>query len=262
MTPKRYFAFGCLTLFLQVGVLAAQNNQQTMPLMSGIVTGSPQAVTVSLMMQTSSPSMSATSFEQQQIDPVKQIQVKPTASATTNKMPLIANANVTKPAVINTSDSHQADNRKKRKPINNIAHKTEHIQQDNNAVNDASAHSEVMEFSSNEVKSAMRKPHAVTSSQGSTRHTVELPKPTFSVPPSQPYYPKKARKRGLEGTATVEVMFNQMGEQLSLTLVDSSGFSLLDAAALEAVGKWQFAAPSSSEAYAYTVRIPVKFALN
>lgn len=57
-------------------------------------------------------------------------------------------------------------------------------------------------------------------------------------------------------------MFNQLGEQLSLELVDSSGYRLLDKAALAAVKQWQFAAPSPQTALAYTVRVPIKFALN
>ena len=91
---------------------------------------------------------------------------------------------------------------------------------------------------------------------------VELAKPLFAAAPPQPTYPKIARKKGLEGTATIEVMFNELGEQLALTLVKSSGFSLLDQAALDAVENWQFAAPAQRLASHYKVRVPIRFALN
>ncbi|BAJ03530.1 energy transducer TonB [Shewanella violacea] len=98
--------------------------------------------------------------------------------------------------------------------------------------------------------------------QGVSKTPIKLSKPTFSSPPAQPRYPKLARKRGFEGTATIEVIFNHIGEQLSLTLIDSSGFSLLDRAAIMAVEQWQFSPPSPQTAYAYTVKVPVRFALN
>tara|TARA_R110002033_G_scaffold121773_3_gene164652 strand:- start:435 stop:1235 length:801 start_codon:yes stop_codon:yes gene_type:complete len=266
MTPKRYFAFGCLTIFVQVGVLAAQNNQQTIPLISGIVTGSHQAVKVSIMMPNNRASISATSFKQRPLDSVNPIQVQPsentTESTTTKIMSLNTTTNATKSAVISTIEMNKPHDRKMYQPITKMAHKIKHVQQNTDAESIVKTHSDVLALSSSELNSVTAKKPPLVASQGAIQHTVALPKPTFSVPPNQPYYPKKARRRGLEGTATVEVMFNQLGEQLSLTLVNSSGFSLLDAAALDAVEKWQFAAPTSSEAYAYTVRIPVKFALN
>ncbi|MCW1252774.1 energy transducer TonB, partial [Shewanella baltica] len=91
---------------------------------------------------------------------------------------------------------------------------------------------------------------------------VELAKPLFATAPPQPTYPRIARKKGFEGTATIEVMFNELGEQLALTLVTSSGFSLLDQAAIAAVENWQFAAPTPRLASHYKVRVPIRFALN
>ncbi|WP_198782504.1 energy transducer TonB [Shewanella putrefaciens] len=105
---------------------------------------------------------------------------------------------------------------------------------------------------------------AVSSAQTQSLKTpiVELAKPVFTSPPPQPTYPRIARKKGLEGTATIEVMFNELGEQLALKLVKSSGFSLLDQAALDAVETWQFEAPAPRLASHYKVRVPIRFALN
>lgn len=94
------------------------------------------------------------------------------------------------------------------------------------------------------------------------QHSIEVKRPRFSTPPAQPRYPRLARKKGLEGIATLEVLFNQAGEQLSLTLVSSSGFNLLDKAALDAVKQWHFSAPDKQIAYAYKVRVPIRFSLN
>lgn len=89
-----------------------------------------------------------------------------------------------------------------------------------------------------------------------------LLKPKFSAPPTKPNYPRLARKRGLQGTALVEVLFDNLGKQLELSLVDSSGAAILDKAALDAVKLWQFSPPSPQSALAYRVQVPVTFALN
>jgi periplasmic protein TonB len=89
-----------------------------------------------------------------------------------------------------------------------------------------------------------------------------LLKAKFLAPPTKPNYPRLARKRGLQGTALVEVLFDNLGKQLELNLVDSSGAAILDKAALDAVKLWQFSPPSPQNALAYRVQVPVTFALN
>lgn len=98
--------------------------------------------------------------------------------------------------------------------------------------------------------------HAAMQSQ------LSLEKPKFSAPPTKPNYPRLARKRGLQGTALVEVLFDNLGKQIELNLVDSSGAAILDKAALDAVKLWQFSPPSPQSALAYRVQVPVTFALN
>ncbi|WP_298770558.1 energy transducer TonB [uncultured Shewanella sp.] len=114
--------------------------------------------------------------------------------------------------------------------------------------------------------------HSVDSQQAQIKKTQEKPKPIlpsmevsqpkFAAPPAQPDYPRLARKKGFEGITTLEVLFDQAGKQLSLKLISSSGFNLLDKAALEAVKKWRFSAPNEQTAYTYKVRVPIKFSLN
>jgi protein TonB len=103
---------------------------------------------------------------------------------------------------------------------------------------------------------------ASTSQATQSKELVQINQPRFAAPPKQPKYPRIARKRGLEGTVTIEVLFDQVGKQLELILVASSGASILDNAALEAVSEWQFSAPHPQTAKAYKVKIPVTFALN
>ncbi|MCF1427747.1 MAG: energy transducer TonB [Shewanella sp.] len=90
---------------------------------------------------------------------------------------------------------------------------------------------------------------------------VWVDKPKFMARPKAPYYPGLARRRGMEGVVMIEVLFNRFGEQLSLAMVESSGFGILDDAALAAVREWQFAVPSE-DGDQFKVRVPVRFNLN
>ncbi|WP_285163708.1 energy transducer TonB [Shewanella goraebulensis] len=258
MTPKRYFAFGCLTILIQGGVLASQNSEPTIQLSEGAAMGSNQAVSVMIAMQASAQASSIenTVAEVKQPEPVTkpesivkpEVQPKPEIKTDPKKPApekVIAKVEEVKPPVTKPEIP-------KTEIVDTKVVEPETIEQ---------PPAEVTEFASADA-SATHNQQQVDAKQGITQETVALQQPTFSAPPSQPNYPRKARKRGFEGTATVEVMFNQIGEQLSLTLVNSSGYSLLDAAAIDAVEKWQFAAPSPQTAFAYTVRVPVKFALN
>ena len=55
-----------------------------------------------------------------------------------------------------------------------------------------------------------------------------------------PLYPKIARDRGIEGKILLEVVVKETGSALSVKLLASSGSSLLDESAIEAVKNWQF----------------------
>ena len=55
-----------------------------------------------------------------------------------------------------------------------------------------------------------------------------------------PLYPKIARDRGIEGKILLEVVVKEDGSALNVKLLSSSGSSLLDESALEAVKNWQF----------------------
>lgn len=246
MTPKRYFAFGCITLLIQGGVLASQNTTPSLQLDAGSAMGTQQAVNLSIAMQASqAPASNIAEPEPvKDIAPPKPIKAKAVEPTPAELKPVVE----TKPkTVATTAEKPTASHKPKSEAVAKQTETPEPVKA--LAVDDSR-------------KEIAHNQNQVSAKQGVSQESVQLSQPTFAAPPAQPHYPKKARKRGLQGTATIEVMFNQLGEQLSLTLIDSSGYRLLDKAALNAVEKWQFSAPSPQTAYAYTVRVPVKFQLN
>ena len=77
-----------------------------------------------------------------------------------------------------------------------------------------------------------------------------------------PLYPDLARKRGQEGTVILRVLVNKEGRVDDLEIEDSSGFGVLDRAALASVKKWSFEpGRRGEERMQMWVRIPVTFKL-
>lgn len=110
----------------------------------------------------------------------------------------------------------------------------------------------------------------VSSSSSKTRAAVSEPSP--APPPRQvlpayrrnppPVYPASARRRGYEGTVILEVLVNARGTVDELRVSRSSGFKVLDRAALRAVKIWLFEPGRQGErAVAMWVKVPVRFQL-
>jgi protein TonB len=77
-----------------------------------------------------------------------------------------------------------------------------------------------------------------------------------------PEYPVLARRRGWEGTVTLEVDVTREGRAGSVRVRAGSSHALLDEAALEAVRKWRFRpGTENGEARPMTVLVPVHFIL-
>jgi len=86
--------------------------------------------------------------------------------------------------------------------------------------------------------------------------------PRYDINPL-PAYPEVARRRGQEGTVTLEVLVLADGRVGEMDLVASSGYRSLDKAALKAVRRWQFKpATSLSAPVESRVLVPVDFILN
>lgn len=78
----------------------------------------------------------------------------------------------------------------------------------------------------------------------------------------RPEYPALARQRQQEGLVTLRVEVDASGKPQQVSVISSSRYSLLDAAAVDAVSQWRFSpARRGSEAVADTVRVPVRFSL-
>jgi protein TonB len=77
-----------------------------------------------------------------------------------------------------------------------------------------------------------------------------------------PAYPQRARRLGLEGEVLIRTRVLPNGESGELVLEQSSGYALLDQAAMEAVRKWRFRPASrGDEQIVSWVEIPVRFRL-
>lgn len=79
----------------------------------------------------------------------------------------------------------------------------------------------------------------------------------------KPAYPAMALRRGMQGLVLLLVKVSDRGEPLTVTIKKSSGFMLLDKAALKAVRAWRFApATRGGRSVAAGVEVPIRFSLN
>jgi protein TonB len=101
---------------------------------------------------------------------------------------------------------------------------------------------------------------------GADATTVEA-QPEIKAEPSYlanplPAYPMLARRRHQEGLVVLSVKVTAAGKADSVRIKDSSGFPLLDAAAVEAVREWEFnPARSGRLAFPSEIEVPVRFTL-
>ncbi|MDA0150571.1 energy transducer TonB [Vibrio sp. LaRot3] len=105
------------------------------------------------------------------------------------------------------------------------------------------------------------KPKPTTS--GISAQPIMVKKPAFLERPSAPKYPRIARKRGVEGVAMYEIWLDQNGNQVKQVLISSSGTTVLDQSALDAIKKWKFSPHTiGNQTVAHRVQIPVRFKLD
>lgn len=77
-----------------------------------------------------------------------------------------------------------------------------------------------------------------------------------------PVYPRRARERGEQGTVLLEVEVLSSGRCGTINVLSSSGYALLDQAALSAVRSWVFRpARRWNQAVSFWVEIPMTFRL-
>lgn len=87
--------------------------------------------------------------------------------------------------------------------------------------------------------------------------------PQFRAKPQPPTYPRRARRLEQEGEALIRVKLDPHGNPAEVLVWKSSGFALLDSAAIAAVRHWKFVpAEQSGRPVIAWVQIPVHFSLN
>ncbi len=86
--------------------------------------------------------------------------------------------------------------------------------------------------------------------------------PRFRETPTPPTYPKRAMDLDQQGEALVRARLDADGNPSEIVLWRTSGFDLLDHAALEAVRRWRFQ-PAERDGHPIPawVQVPIHFAL-
>jgi len=94
------------------------------------------------------------------------------------------------------------------------------------------------------------------------------PRPLEEYTPPQyghnppPKYPKAARKAGYQGKVLLEVLVTREGSPKEIKVRESSGYKVLDEAAVEAVQKWKFVPAKRGEVFLEEwVWVPIRFSL-
>ena len=96
---------------------------------------------------------------------------------------------------------------------------------------------------------------------GTPGQVIRKARPIYRENPT-PEYPMVARRRGYEGTVVLEVLVDQKGRAGELRVLTSSGYSILDKAAMRSVKDWLFEpGMTGDEKVEMWVRIPIRFEL-
>lgn len=86
--------------------------------------------------------------------------------------------------------------------------------------------------------------------------------PLYKTNP-EPLYPRMAKKRGYEGTVLLNVLVNGKGLVDNIWIFKSSGYNILDNAAMDTVKDWTFVpGRRGNKTIKMWVQVPVKFELN
>ena len=101
-----------------------------------------------------------------------------------------------------------------------------------------------------------------TASEASAEESAKVEVPPAPLAKFHPRYPDSCRRRGEEGVVALDVEVDVKGYAAEVTVVESSGFAKLDAAAVAAVQSARFTpALVGGKPAAGSIRIPIAFRL-
>ena len=101
-----------------------------------------------------------------------------------------------------------------------------------------------------------------TASEASAEESAKVEVPPAPLAKFHPRYPDSCRRRGEEGVVALDVEVDVKGYAAEVTVVESSGFAKLDAAAVAAVQSARFTpALVGGKPVAGSIRIPIAFRL-
>lgn len=151
--------------------------------------------------------------------------------------------------------------------VEEILEAEEHIEQleeEQTAVPIAAESEEEVEaatIAETDIREIYKKPEDIVDIETVPYHKVEeKPKPKYSPKPA---YPEAAKRAGREGRAMVEVLVDIDGTVMSVTIITSTGYDDLDAAAVAAARQWTFTpAKQRNKPVRVPVRIPFNFKLS
>ena len=102
---------------------------------------------------------------------------------------------------------------------------------------------------------------AAVSSQPAPPAILEKALPEYSKNPPISY-PRRARKRGYEGTVVLEVLVDRNGKVDDLRILASSGYGILDRSAVKSVKTWSFKpAKKGSGTVDMWIQVPIRYNL-
>ena len=108
---------------------------------------------------------------------------------------------------------------------------------------------------------ALKKEEEPAAEEEQPEETYAAARPSYGFTPRPPY-PAVAIRRGYEGTVVLNVYVLPGGEPEEVTVFKSSGYKVLDKAALKAVERWKFVpAQRGFKAVSSWVKVPIEFRL-
>ena len=120
---------------------------------------------------------------------------------------------------------------------------------------------EVQDEGEEKASDATLQKESSTKDTGGATGRVREAVPLYKINPP-PRYPRTARRRGAQGTVVLSVYVDAHGRVANVWVFESSGYRVLDNAALEAVKKWGFEPGRKGDRkVAMWVNVPVRFEL-